>query len=126
MRSPDVEAEVTLLSTEAGGRVTPAGSGYRPQHRVLPEYLTSGVHDYLGIPTLSPGGSAIATITFVTPEAYPHSLFAGDLIEISEGSHVVGHARILRVLNPLLQREASAGVIKGADPTPDAEALPEN
>lgn len=126
MRSPDVEAEVTLRSTEAGGRATPAASGYRPQHRVLPEYLTSGVHDYLGIPTLSPGGSAVATITFIRPEVYPHSLDAGDLIEISEGSHIVGHARVLRVLNPILQRESSAGVINGADKTQDAEALPES
>ena len=114
MRSPDVEAQITFLSTEAGGRATPAASGYRPHHRVLPDYQTSGTHDYIGTRTLSPGGSALATITFITPEAYPHSLDAGDVIEIAEGSRIIGHARIVRVLNPLLQRDPPSAT-DGAD-----------
>jgi len=125
MRAPDVEAEITLLSPEAGGRATPALTGYRPQHRVLPEYFTTGVHDYLGSSALSPGSSVLGTITFITPDAYPHSLDVADIIEISEGSRVVGHARIIRILNPLLQREVSPPVVSGGE-LEIAAALPED
>ena len=125
MRDPDVEAEITLRSSSAGGRKTPALTGYRPQHRVLPEYFTTGVHDYLGAPAVSPGGSVLGTITFITPEAYPHSLNVGDIIEISEGSRVVGHARILRILNPLLQREVSSATAHARN-LATANDLPKN
>lgn len=111
MAKPDVEAEVTLYSTAEGGRSTPVRTGYRPQHRVLPNYLSSGIHDYLAVSMLVPGQSTFATITFITPHAYPHALAAGDVVEISEGARIVGSARILRVLNPLLLRSTS-----GTDP----------
>jgi hypothetical protein len=93
---------------------------------VLPDHHTSGVHHYLGSPTLSPGESVVATITFMTPEEYPHSLDAGDVIEISEGSRVVGRARILRVLNPLLQRAAGPSATDGGDGSALANPLPES
>lgn len=99
---PDVLAMVTLLPAAAGGKVT--HSGYRPQHRLLGDYQTSGVHDYVGCSTLNPGESAEATISFLEPFAYLRSVTKGDIIEISEGSRVVGHATIVAVLNPVLER----------------------
>lgn len=104
-RSPDVEAEITLLSTSKGGRSNPTFSGYRPSHAVLDDYLTSGIHHYLDRDQLLPGETALGTITFITPEAYPHCLSAGQIICIREGGRVVGAAKILRVLNPLLKAE---------------------
>ena len=101
---PDVLATVTLLSAEAGGRGIPAHTGYRPHHRLLAEYQTSGVHDYLDRSSVNPGETAQATISFITPEAYLRCVNKGDVIEISEGARVVGHATILEVLNPVLQR----------------------
>ena len=106
-RSPDVLAEVSLVPTSGGGRRSPVVSGYRPQHRVLPDYLTSGIHHYLDVDEIAPGASAQAHITFITPEAYPGSLSPGQIVEISEGSRVVGHARIIAVLNALLNADAA-------------------
>jgi len=100
----DVLATVTLLSADAGGRGVPVHSGYRPHHRLLGEHQTSGVHDYVGRSTLDPGETAEATISFLKPLAYLRSVTKGDVIEISEGSRVVGHATILAVLNPALER----------------------
>ena len=101
---PDVLAMVTLLPADAGGRGVPTQSGYRPHHRLRGDYQTSGVHDYVGCSTLNPGETAEATISFLEPLAYLRSITKGDVIEISEGSRVVGHATILAVLNPVLER----------------------
>lgn len=46
-REPDIEAVVSYLPTEQGGRRQPAFSGYRPNHRILEDYITSGDHEYL-------------------------------------------------------------------------------
>jgi translation elongation factor EF-Tu-like GTPase len=99
----DVLARITLLSTDSGGRAMPAWSGYRPHHR-LGKYQTSGTHTYVGRDQLAPGETVEATITFITTEVYPGSIAEGDVIEIAEGGRVVGHATILAVLNPILQR----------------------
>lgn len=128
MRSPDVEAEITLRSTDCGGRATGSLSGYRPQHRILPGYLTSGTHTYAEGKSLAPGATTVGTIAFLTPEAYPHCLDQGDIVEISEGSRVVGRALILRVLNPLLQRPPGVhlAVPEYPDWTDESSPLPEN
>ena len=70
------------------------------------DYQTSGVHNYVGRSTLDPGETAEATISFLEPLAYLRSVTKGDIIEMSEGCRVVGHATILAVLNPVLERAA--------------------
>lgn len=104
-RSPDIEAIVSLLSTAEGGRSMPARSGYRPQHRLPTDYQTSGMHQYIDTDELAPGESARATIVFVTPEAYPNSIRAGDVLDVMEGGRILGHATVLRVLNASLERQ---------------------
>ena len=101
-RTPDFEAEVTLLPAAAGGRSGPASSGYRPSHAVLPEVLTTGQHAYQGVVDVAPGTSAIALVTLIAPDEYPGSLWPGKRIRIQEGGRVVGHAVVRRVLNPVL------------------------
>ena len=105
MRTPDVEAEITFLAE--GGRQTPAHSGYRPAHKVRDDYLTTGVHQYVGCSEVFPGQTVRGTITFITPEVYPHCLLVGQIIDIQEGSRVVGHARITRIMNALLEKRAA-------------------
>ncbi|MFQ9554786.1 MAG: hypothetical protein ACLR1P_02040 [Oscillospiraceae bacterium] len=68
--------------------------------------------------SVPPGASARGTITFLSPEAYPHCLWVGKRIPMQEGAHVVGYAVITRIDNPLLQAEkpeARASVV--ASPT---------
>jgi translation elongation factor EF-Tu-like GTPase len=105
MRDPDVEAEITLLSTADGGRKTPAVSGYRPGHKVREDYITSGTHHYVGRDELSPGETTPGLIAFITPEAYPGCLWVGKVIDIQEGSRVIGFARITKILNSTLRKE---------------------
>lgn len=105
-RSPDVEAEITLLPTDQGGRQGPARSGYRPAHKVKEDYLTTGVHNYFDCDEVFPGQTVRGTIAFITPEVYPHCLWVGREIDIQEGSRVVGRARITKILNPLLEKRS--------------------
>ena len=107
MRNPDIEVEITLFSTEIGGRNSPVFSGYRPQHKLRDDYITSGKHQYIDCDTLSPGQTVKGTITFITPEVYPECLWIGREIDIQEGSRVVGRAIITKILNPILEKKSS-------------------
>ncbi|MGV3757856.1 MAG: hypothetical protein ACO1QS_20940 [Verrucomicrobiota bacterium] len=106
MSNPDVEAEITLLPTIESGRKSPVWSGYRPSHKVRDDYLTTGVHQYIGCDKVLPGQTVHGTISFFSPEAYPHCLWVGRVIDIQEGNRVVGRARITKIMNTLLETTA--------------------
>ena len=99
-RTPDTE----VLFRFNGTRRNPAADGYRPAHRIREDYLTTGVHHYFDVETVAPDGEARGTITFITPESYPNTLWPGKTIDICEGERIVGIATVERVLNPVLKR----------------------
>ena len=99
-RTPDTE----VLFRFNGTRRNPAADGYRPAHRIREDYLPTGVHQYYGVSEVAPAGEARGTITFITPEAYPHTLWVGKTMDICEGERIVGTATVEKVLNPVLQR----------------------
>ena len=103
-REPDIEAEVTFLPTAQGGRTTPVFSGYRPQHQIRPDYLTSGHHEYIDRLEVWPGESAIAEIWFLAPDRCQKSMCVDKVIPVQEGSQIIGHAKVLKILNPLLEQ----------------------
>ena len=100
-RSPDVEVIFEFNET----RRTPANDGYRPAHLVTDHYLTTGIHHYYGVESVPPNGTAKGTITFLSPESYPHCLWVGKKIRIQEGDRIVGYATITNIYNPLLSLE---------------------
>jgi translation elongation factor EF-Tu-like GTPase len=102
MGKSDIEAIITFLGTNEGGRTHFCVSGYRPDHLIKDDYLTTGVHQYKDKIKVLPGESAIGTITFITPEAYPHCLWEGKTMNIQEGSRIVGHAKVTKIYNDLL------------------------
>ena len=85
---PDVE----VIFEFNGTRKNPSKDGYRPAHLVMDNYLTTGIHHYYGVACVPPNGKAKGTITFLSPESYPHCLWIGKRITIQEGAHVVGYA----------------------------------
>lgn len=97
-RTPDVEVVFEFNGT----RMNPATDGYRPAHLITDNYLTTGVHHYYQMNAVPPNGTAKGTITFLSPEAYPHSLWIGKKINIQEGDRIVGYATIVKIFNPLL------------------------
>ena len=101
-RSPP-DAEVTFRFN--GTRKGPVADGYRPAHRIREDYLTTGVHHYFGVSQVASDGEARGTITFISPEAYPNTLWAGKVLPIQEGERIVGTATVEKVLNPVLNRD---------------------
>ena len=97
-REPDVEVIFDFI----GVRKTPVLSGYRPNHLVKDDYLTTGIHHYYGTDEVLPNGTAKGTITFITPEVYPACLWIGKRINIQEASKIVGYATVTKILNPIL------------------------
>lgn len=49
------------------------------------------------------GESALGTITFISPEEYPNCLWEGKVINIQEGSRVVGYATVTKIFNEILR-----------------------
>ena len=100
---PDVE----VIFEFNGTRKSPANDGYRPAHLITDNYLTTGIHHYYGVESVPPNGTVKGTITFLSPESYPHCLWIGKKISIQEGAHVVGYATITNIYNPLLCLEST-------------------
>ncbi|WP_045516874.1 hypothetical protein [Neobacillus niacini] len=101
----DIEAKITFLITEEGGRTTPVFSGYRPAHLLNNDYLTTGIHQYYNREKVELGETVLGTITFITPEAYPECLWVGKRISIQEASHIVGYAEITKIFNETLLKK---------------------
>lgn len=100
-RVPDVEVEFRFNGT----KINPVASGYRPDHLIKEGYLTCGVHKYFKEDIVMPNETVLGTITFITPEVYPHCLWIGKIINIQEGARIVGTARIINIYNPILNIE---------------------
>lgn len=69
----------------------------------MEDYLTTGVHHYYDVEYIQNGESAIGTITFISPEEYPNSLWVGKVLRIQEGSKLVGYATITKIFNEILK-----------------------
>jgi elongation factor Tu len=93
---PDIEAAITCK------RQTPFFNGYRPTHLVTDDYLTTGVHHYYEVEYIQNGETAIGTITFISPEAYPNCLWVGKVLRIQEGCKIVGYATVTKIFNEVL------------------------
>lgn len=95
----DVEVRFEFM----GNKKNSLYQGYRPAHMVKENYLTTGVHKYYNMENLE--GEIKGTITFISPEDYPASLWKGKKIEMYEGSQLIGYVTILQIFNPVLEKE---------------------
>ena len=103
-RRPDIEAEITLVPTESGGRRTPVLTGYRPAHDFGVEgTLVDAAHDYAA-GELIPGETGRALMTFGVPSLVAGHIVEGMTFTVQEGSRIIGRGRVLRVLNESLHR----------------------
>lgn len=98
-REPDVQAKIRFNNV----RTRAVSNGYRPGHRITDDYITTGVHNYYDVDLVFPGETVSGTITFITPEEYPHTLYVGKEIDICEGELIVGSALITKIFNNLLE-----------------------
>lgn len=97
--NPDVEAVFEFVSF----RKNNVYEGYRPAHLVCDNYLTTGLHHYYDLQE-DAEGMLKGTIVFVSPEAYPHSLWIGKKVVMYEGAKIIGYATITQIFNPILDK----------------------
>lgn len=95
--TPDIRVRITLKRDE------PVCSGYRPTH-LIGDYLTTGMQIYFKDGELRSGESVEGTITFISPEAYPHSLENGMEIPFYEGNRNTGCAYVLEIYNEVMRK----------------------
>ncbi|MFD0765637.1 hypothetical protein ACFQZI_12305 [Mucilaginibacter lutimaris] len=105
-KQPDFIAEVKYLTTEEGGRKTPAFSGYRPHLKFpMKDYLTSGQQKFLDAEIVYPGGRVKAEIAMIATDIFAGLLEPGMHFEFGEGPHIIGTGIILEIINPILLKQ---------------------
>ena len=92
----DIKARITITGMDE------CFSGYRPAH-LINDYLTTGIHTYIGTHSLKKGESTEGYITFISPEHYKHTIKVGDQISFQDGSRIVGYLEVLEIFNDLLK-----------------------
>ena len=104
---PDFIAKLAYLTTEEGGRMGYAASGYRPHVKFDGrKEMTSGEQLFVDKDKVFPGETVIAEIRILSPNLFEKYLFVGQQFEIGEGSKVIGHGEVLEIINQNL-RQAS-------------------
>lgn len=101
----DLKADVVAQFEFIGFRKNNIYEGYRPSHLILDNCLTTGKHNYYNIKG-NDNGKIKGTITFISPEDYPYSLWIGKIIKMYEGKSLVGFATIIEILNPILIKDS--------------------
>ena len=96
------------MTTEQGGRKTPAFSSYRPQVKFdFTEMQTSGQQTFIDKVIGYPGDKVKAKIKILSPDYFEDSLKAGMNFEIRDGSNVIGTGQIKHVINGKLEKARS-------------------
>jgi translation elongation factor EF-Tu-like GTPase len=95
---PDIEAEITFVPTEQGGRKTPAFSGYRPQF-FYDGYDWDADQEYPDVESVSPGQTVRALLRFLSLERQVGRVHPGLEFLVREGARVVARGRVTKILH---------------------------
>src|SRR5215471_18452450 len=97
-RGYDIEAVVTFLPTEHGGRKGYALSGYRTQF-YYDGHDWDSAHHYPDVDRVEPGETARVLLQFISPEAHIGKLNPGSAFLIREGQRIVGYGAVTKILS---------------------------
>ncbi|MES2829474.1 MAG: hypothetical protein V4687_15040 [Bacteroidota bacterium] len=104
--SPDFIAILTYLTTEEGGRKTPALTGYRPTIKFPFEVIqTSGKQVFLGTAAAFPGDTIESEITIISKKHFVSRLSEGMNFQFKEGDKLIGTGVIKQILNKSLKED---------------------
>ncbi len=108
-KSPDIEAIVTFLRTDEGGRKSPVLSGYRGQFYYDGKDCDADEF-YPGVAQVNPGETVTARLAFANPQLHVGRVQIGTEFLIREGGKTVGRGIVTKILN--FQRNAEDARIK--------------
>lgn len=101
----DFIATLTYLTTEQGGRQTPAFSGYRPQVKFeFAEMQTSGQQTFIDRKIVYPGDTVEAEIKIISVDYFAGHLKENMNFDFREGSRIIGNGQIKYILNEKLRQ----------------------
>jgi len=96
--SPDIEAEISFIPTEAGGRSGPVSSDYRGDFYFRGQYYVV-VYEYPGVAQVNPGQTVKALLRFLRPKLLSTLLDANEEFEIREGERTVARGRVTKIID---------------------------
>jgi elongation factor Tu len=105
---PHIEAEIEYVTTEAGGRSTPAFSGYRPQFYYHGRDWDAE-HIYPETEEVSPGDTVKAHLRFLSPKEHHGKISVGMPFLIREGARTVAYGIVTKVFDQLEVDAADLG-----------------
>ena len=105
--SADLTVDFEFVGVTASGEQRTVRSGISPLYAVRDGYLTSARHEFLAGDSVSTGSTIRALVWLSSPEAYPSSLWVGRIVAVFEGYRRIGNATVVRILNPILDRETT-------------------
>lgn len=94
---PDIKAKLKYV-----GNTLPIYSGIRPVAKIKDDYLTSIQIDFENDNILSNREIIDVFVTFITPEAYPNTLWKGKTIRLQDPSNLWGYLTVTEVYNQML------------------------
>ena len=97
-RARNIEAEITFLRTEEGGRQGPVRSGYRPQFHCNDQDWDA-MHEYVDREWVHPGETVKAYLTFLSPQCHVGNVDVGTEFLVREGTKVVAKGHVTRILH---------------------------
>jgi len=101
----DFIAILSYLTTEQGGRQTPAFSSYRPQVKFdFSEVQTSGQQTFIDRKIVYPGDTVEAEIRIIAVEHFAGQLKEKMKFDFREGSRIIGRGQIKRIVNEKLRQ----------------------
>jgi hypothetical protein len=103
--SADFIAALTYITTEHGGRKTPAKTGYRPQLKFdFDEMQTSGQQTFIDRELVFPGDTVEAEIKILSVDHFANKLTEKMEFEFREGATVIGTGIIKHIINDKLKK----------------------
>jgi elongation factor Tu len=103
----DIEAEITYLPTEHGGRSGPDFSGYRGQ-LYYDGQDWDAPQEFADVSEVLPGQTVRAYLWLVSPQHHLGKLVPGKAFLIREGNKTVAYGTVRAILD--LERSANASV----------------
>jgi translation elongation factor EF-Tu-like GTPase len=96
-RPPDLEAEITFVTTAEGGRKGPAYSGYRPQF-FYDGHDWDALQEYPNVEQVLPGDRVTARLWLISPDAHRGRVAVGMRFDLREGQRVVARGVVTRLV----------------------------
>lgn len=115
MKSPeckDIEAKITFLTIEEGGRQGTALSGYRGQF-YYDGHDWDAMQNYIDVNEVYPGQTVKAHLCFASPQYHVGKLYIGKEFLIREGQRVVARGEVTKILD--LEKSAKESVAREAN-----------